>query len=62
MQLEVCVGNGDPPQLNYLWVGYASVVVAAVDGLVIADVQAGPYREMAKVRSPTSTSWKHFVL
>lgn len=41
--LEVSVRDGDPPQLHYLWVGDAPSVVAAGDGLVIADVKAGPW-------------------
>lgn len=40
-QLEVRVSYGDPSQLDYLRVSHAAPVVAARDGLVIADVKAG---------------------
>lgn len=41
-RLEVCVGDGDSSQLNYLRVGRTPPVVAPRDGLVIADIQTGP--------------------
>lgn len=44
MWLEVCVGDGDPPQLNDLGVGHAPLIVASMDGLIIAGVQASPYK------------------
>lgn len=55
MGLEVCVGDGDPPQLNYLWVAHAPLVVASMDGLIIADIQASPY-ERWQNSDPASTS------
>lgn len=41
-RLEVCVCDWDSSQLNYLGVTYAPAVVASRDGLVIADIEAGP--------------------
>lgn len=41
-RLEVCVGDGDSSQLNYLGVAHAPSVVAPGDGLVIADIKASP--------------------
>lgn len=41
-RLEVCVGDGDSSQLNYLRVGHTPPVVASRDGLVIADIKASP--------------------
>lgn len=48
MRLEVCVGDGDPPQLNYLWGGHAPVVVASMDGLIITDIETSPYKRWQK--------------
>lgn len=55
VRLEVCVGDGDPPQLNYLWVGDAPLVVASVDGLVVADIKASPYKRWQTLE-PASAS------
>lgn len=41
-RLEVCVGDGDSSQLNYLGVGHAPSIVASRYGLVVADVEASP--------------------
>lgn len=41
-RLEVCVGDGDTPKLNYLGVGYTPSVMASWYGLVIADIKASP--------------------
>lgn len=41
-RLEVCVGDGDSSQLNYLRVGHTPPVVASRDRLVIADIKASP--------------------
>lgn len=56
VRLEVCVGDGDPPQLNYLWVGDAPLVVASVDGLVVADIKASPCKRWQTLE-PAAASW-----